>query len=131
MLDFGFATGDTIEAQIYKTFYYDDEDRCVVVFRCKDIDEDLLGLRRQSVDITFNSYSGLKVSREALRYEQSIIGVYVLERDAIIRFKPISIIRNQGSYVLCEGIGEDSNCLKRFDEVILNGGDLEDGQKIN
>ncbi len=131
VLDFGFASGETVEAQIFKTFYYDNEDRCVVVFSCKDIDEDLLGLRRQSVDITFHSYSGLKVSREALRYEQSIIGVYVLERDAIIRFKPISIIHNQGSYVLCEGIGEDNNCLKRFDEVILNGGDLEDGQKIN
>ena len=82
------------------------------------------------MDITFRTYSGLKVSRDALRYEQSIIGVYVLERDAIVRFKPISIIRNQGSYVLCQGIGEDNNCLKRFDEVIINGGDLEDGQKI-
>lgn len=129
-LDFGFATGETMEAQIHQTLTFDGEERSIVVFRCKAIDEDLLGLRRQSVDITFRTYSGLKVSRQALCYEQSIIGVYVLERDAIVRFKPISIIRNQGSYVLCEGIGEDSNCLKRFDEVILNGGDLEDGQKI-
>lgn len=129
-LDFGFASGETIEAQIHKTLTYDDEDRSIVIFCCKTIDEDLLRLRRQSVDITFRTYSGLKVSRQALCYEQSIIGVYVLERDAIVRFKPISIIHNQGSYVLCEGIGEDSNCLKRFDEVILNGGDLEDGQKI-
>ena len=129
-LDFGFASGTTVEAQIYQTLNFDDEDRCIVVFQCKEIDEDLLGLRRQSVDITFTTYSGLKVSREALCYEQSILGVYVLERDAIVRFKPISVIRNQGSYVLCEGIGEDSNCLKRFDEVILNGGNLEDGQKI-
>ena len=129
-LDFGFATGETIDAQIHKTLFFDEEDRSIVIFRCKDIDEDLLRLRRQSVDITFRTYSGLKVSREALCYEQSIIGVYVLERDAIVRFKPISIIRNQGSYDLCEGIGEDNNCLKRFDEVILNGGNLEDGQKI-
>ena len=130
-LDFGFANGETMEAQIYKTIPFDEEDRSIVIFRCKEIDENLLGLRRQSVDISFKTYSGLKVSREALCYEQSIVGVYVLERDAIVRFKPISIIRNQGSYVLCEGIGEDSNCLKRFDEVILNGGDLQDGQKIN
>ena len=129
-LDFGFATGETIDAKIHKILYFDGEDRSIVIFSCKDVDEDLLRLRRQSVDITFHTYSGLKVSREALCYEQSIIGVYVLERDAIVRFKPISIIRNQGSYVLCEGIGEDSNCLKRFDEVILNGGNLEDGQKI-
>ena len=130
-LDFGFANGETMEAQIYKTIPFDEEDRSIIIFRCKEIDENLLGLRRQSVDISFKTYSGLKVSREALCYEQSIVGVYVLERDAIVRFKPISIIRNQGSYVLCEGIGEDSNCLKRFDEVILNGGDLQDGQKIN
>ncbi len=130
VLDFGFASGKTVEAQIDRILTFDDEDRSVVAFCCKDIDEDLLGIRRQSVDITFRTYSGLKVSREALCYEQSIIGVYVLERDAIVRFKPISIIRNQGSYVLCQGIGEDNNCLKRFDEVIINGGDLEDGQKI-
>lgn len=131
VLDFGFVSGDTVEAEIYDTLYFDGEDRSIVVFRCKEINEELLSLRRQSVDITFRTYSGLKVSREALCYEQSIIGVYVLERDSIVRFKPISIIRNQGNYVLCEGIGEDANCLKRFDEVIINGGDLEDGQKIN
>ncbi len=130
VLDFGFASGETLEAEIYKTLNFEEEDRGIVIFRCKDIDEDLLRLRKQSVDITFRTYSGLKVSREAICYEQSIMGVYVLERDAIVRFKPISIIRNQGSYVLCMGIGEDSNCLKRFDEVIINGGDLQDGQKI-
>ncbi len=130
VLDFGFASGETLEAEIYKTLNFEEEDRGIVIFRCKDIDEDLLRLRKQSVDITFRTYSGLKVSREALCYEQSILGVYVLERDAIVRFKPISIIRNQGSYVLCVGIGEDNNCLKRFDEVIINGGDLQDGQKI-
>lgn len=129
-LDFGFASGSTMEAEISKIISFDEEDRSIVVFRCKMIDEELLGLRKQSVDITFHTYSGLKISRDALCYEQSIVGVYVLERDAIVRFKPISIIRNQGTYVLCEGIGEDNNCLKRFDEVILNGGDLEDGQKI-
>lgn len=130
ILDFGFASGETIDAEVYKTLYFDGKDRSIVIFRCKYINEDLLSLRKQSVDITFNTYSGLKVSREALCYEQSIIGVYVLERDAIVRFKPISIIRNQGNYVLCQGIGEDKNCLKRFDEVIINGGNLQDGQKI-
>ncbi len=131
ILDFGFASGETVDAKIYRIIGEEEDERSLVVLQCKDINEDLLTLRRQSVDITFRTYSGLKVSREALSYEQSVIGVYVLERDAIVRFKPISIIRDQGSYVLCEGIGEDKNCLKRFDEVILNGGNLEDGQKIN
>lgn len=131
ILDFGFASGETVEAAIDRIIGEEDDERVIVVFRCKNISDDLLSIRKQSVDITFRTYSGLKVSREALSYEQSILGVYVLERDAIVRFKPISVIRDQGSYVLCEGIGEDSNCLKRFDEVILNGGDLEDGQKIN
>ncbi len=130
ILDFGFASGETIEAEIFDTQDFEEEDRGLVVFRCKDISEDLLRLRKQTVDITFRTYSGLKVSRDAIVYEQSIMGVYVLERDAIVRFKPISIIRDQGSYVLCEGIGSDNNCLKRFDEVIINGGDLQDGQKI-
>lgn len=130
ILDFGFATGQEVEATIYQVRSDEEAGRSLVIFRSKEINEDLLELRKQSVDITFRSYSGLRVDREALCYEQSILGVYVLERDAIVRFKPISVLRDQGSYVLCQGIGEDANCLKRFDEVIINGGKLEDGSKI-
>lgn len=130
VLDFGLGSGETMDAQIYRIIGEENDEEAIIIFKCKNINEGLLSIRKQAVDITFRTYSGLKVSREALCYEQSVIGVYVLERDAIIRFKPISIIRDQGSYVLCVGIGEDSNCLMRFDEVVINGGDLQDGQKV-
>ena len=130
VLDFGLGSRETMDAQIYRIIGEENDEEAIIIFKCKNINEGLLSIRKQAVDITFRTYSGLKVSREALCYEQSVIGVYVLERDAIIRFKPISIIRDQGSYVLCVGIGEDSNCLMRFDEVVINGGDLQDGQKV-
>ena len=53
---------------------------------------------------------------------------YQLTAEELKLSAPIAL--SEGSYVLCQGIGEDNNCLKRFDEVIINGGDLEDGQKI-
>ncbi len=130
VLDFGLSGGEAMDAEIYQIIGDEDDKDVVIIFKCKNINESLLSIRKQAVDITFRTYSGLKVRREALCYEQSVLGVYVLERNAIVRFKPINVIRNQGSYVLCEGIGEDNNCLMRFDEVIINGGDLEDGQQI-
>ena len=92
----------------------------------KDVSDRMLKLRRQSVDIIFTTYSGLRVSSDALRYEQNVPGVYVLDKTTI-RFKPVEIIKDNGNFLLCEPRTgtDDSHTLSRLDLVIIESGGIE------
>ena len=87
---------------------------------------ELAALRQQSVDIIFTTYSGLRVSSDALRYEQNVPGVYVLDKTTI-RFKPVEIIKDNGNFLLCEPRTgtDDSHTLSRLDLVIIESGGIE------
>ena len=91
-------------------------------------------LRQQSVDIIFTTYSGLRVSSQALRYEQNVPGVYVLDKTTI-RFKPVEIIKDNGNFLLCEPRTgtDDAHTLSRLDLVILESGgtELKDGALLD
>lgn len=124
-LDFHFASGQTITAKVVNIIPDTQQQNAVVVFECKDINEQLLSIRKQSVDIIFTTYSGLRISSGALYYEQNIPGVYVLDKTTI-RFKPVEILKDQGNFILCEprqGTDEE-HTLSRLDLVIVESGGI-------
>ena len=124
-LDFHFASGQTITAKVVNIIPDTQQKNAVVVFQCKDINEQLLSIRKQSVDIIFTTYSGLRISSGALYYEQNIPGVYVLDKTTI-RFKPVEILKDQGNFILCEprqGTDEE-HTLNRLDLVIVESGGI-------
>lgn len=133
-LDFHFANGQTSSATVVNIIPDEQHKNAVVVFECKDINEQLLGVRKQSVDITFTTYSGLRISASALYHEQNIPGVYVLDKTTI-RFKPVEILKDQGSFILCEpkqGTDEE-HTLNRLDLVIVESGgvSMRDGTTLD
>ena len=83
---------------MYKRQYYtqvkqpdsdpnDDQEQMAVVFTCKEMNRELSGLRAQSARLAVRSYTGLRISKEAIRFENSVKGVYVLIGQTL-RFKP-------------------------------------------
>ena len=125
-IDFKFANGQTVSATVVDIIPDDERKNSVIVFECKDITDQLLNTRKQSVDIIFTTYSGLRVSSKALYHEQNIPGVYVLDKTTI-RFKPIEIIKDNGNYILCEPRSgtDDQHTLNRLDMVITESGGIE------
>lgn len=133
-LDFKFANGQTIAAKVVKIITDNERKKSVVLFECKDVTDQLLQVRKQSVDIIFTTYSGLRISSKALYHEQNIPGVYVLDKTTI-RFKPVEIIKDNGNFILCEPReGTDSeHTLNRLDLVITESGGvpMKDGTLLD
>ena len=125
-LDFKFANGQTVTGEVVQIIPDNERSNTVVIFECKDVSDRMLKLRQQSVDIIFTTYSGLRVSSDALRYEQNVPGVYVLDKTTI-RFKPVEIIKDNGNFLLCEPRTgtDDSHTLSRLDLVIIESGGIE------
>ena len=87
-------------------------------------------LRQQTADVVFTAYSGLRVPKEAVRVDESgQPGVYVRE-GAAAKWKPISILHDNGeSYVVEYDRGSTAN-LWPGDEVIVTAKNLYDGKVV-
>lgn len=87
-------------------------------------------LRKQSAELVFVSYSGLRVPKSAVRVENGQTGVYVLE-GSLAKWKQITILHDTGeSYVVALDDSSTEN-LWPGDELIINAKNLYDGKVVN
>ncbi len=118
------------------------EDKAVVVFSCNQINSELSTVRSSTMTVVKNTYSGLKVSSAALRFQNEssgtpdgtgsispVTGVYVVT-GMTARFVPVNIIYSSDGYAICELSNEDGS-LKLYDEIIVKGKNIYDGKIID
>lgn len=133
--------GDSVQVTFARDFYEkidmrvervgDNEAGCrLLVLSCDRYMQNVTLLREQSADVIFASYPGLRVPKDAVRVDENgQPGVYVLE-SAVARWKPITILHDNGeSYVVELDKSKTSN-LWPGDEVIVNAKDLYDGKVV-
>lgn len=147
-----YAFNESIPAKVVSVNTLADEEMSVVVLECNYMNTALSQIRNEAVDIELNTYSGLKVSKEALHddyltrtvtdengnkttQESKVQGVYVKFGSEVV-FKQVYIIHSAEDYVICsEDPGDDvlfnGTTLKLYDEVIIEGDDLYDGKLID
>lgn len=110
----------------------------LIIFRTNYVSGALLATRRAEVQVRFESYTGLRISLDALRYEGQLEGVYV-KNGNLISFRPIERIYTADRFVLCtaavpsDEIAEGEKqyqSLGLFDEVVVRGTELYDGKII-
>lgn len=126
---------DTVKTYIHSVKSVD-KDESLIVFRCNLMNDSLTDLRIVDGKIVVNDYTGLKVSRDAVRLdEEGNQGVYV-RRGNIINFRSVNIIYSEDSFIIAtkpsaeSGIELEYTHLKLYDEVIISGKELRDGMVI-
>ena len=88
-------------------------------------------IRKADCRLITTTYSGLKVSNDALRVVDGQEGVYVLVGQKIV-FKPVEVIYSSDDFTLVSSSGSTgSRVLKENDEVVVGGKDLFDGKVVN
>lgn len=124
------------------------DNACLVILSSTRNLADTSMLRKQTVDIVFNSLSGIRVPKKAVRTEnrevtdpetgavstRQVIGVYVLTA-AQAEFKAVEILADDGDYYLVQAVLPDvptDNQLKTAfragDQVIVSSDELYDGK---
>lgn len=113
-----------------------DSSKSLVVFRCNLMNEQLTSLRKVEGKIVMDEFTGLKVSRDAVRLdEEGNSGVYV-RRGNMVNFRSLNIIYSEDSFVIAVKPSESSGIelshahVKLYDEVIISGKELSDGMVI-
>lgn len=113
-----------------------DSENSIIIFRCNLMNESLTGLRIVDGKIVINDYTGLKISRDAVRLdEEGNSGVFV-RRGNIVNFRSLNILYSEDDFVIASKPSENSDIklpythVKLYDEVIISGKELKNGMVI-
>ena len=105
----------------------------LIVLSCDRLPEDFELLRRQSVQITVDSTSGIYVPKDCVKKVDGIRGVYIL-RGSVVHFRQIDVLYEGSDYYLVKSgleSGEEIEYLQVNDLIITNGKQLFDGMVVN
>ena len=97
-----------------------------VVLRCSRIDKAFLSMRREDVEIIFNTVQGFRIPADAVREEDGKKGVYILRANTV-SFREINVLWASEDYVVTGGEGNE---VKRYDQIITKGKKLYDGKAV-
>ncbi len=104
----------------------DGSGKAAVVLRCSRVDNVFLNMRREEVEIIFNTVNGFLIPADAVREENGKKGVFIL-RSNTVSFRPINVLWESDDYILTGGEG---NKVKRYDQIITKGKNLYDGKAV-
>ncbi|MDR0890411.1 MAG: hypothetical protein LBM28_07215 [Oscillospiraceae bacterium] len=100
---------------------------CILVLSCGSFLQEVSGLREQSADIIFETYAGLRVSKQALYVLDGQSGVYILEGSRA-DWKAVEILYEYGDGYVVKLDQSSTNNLWPEDEVILTSDEIFDGK---
>ncbi|MEG0899735.1 MAG: HlyD family efflux transporter periplasmic adaptor subunit [Oscillospiraceae bacterium] len=118
-----------IPAKVYDIIQEDGENDSVVVLKSNYIIKELMEQRVTEINVRFKAYNGLKINSEAIRFKDSVKGVYIID-DQQIKFKPIEVAYEGNGYILTSTKSKLENTVNIFDEVVVEGVELYDGKPI-
>ena len=102
----------------------DEEGQWIALFRSDYMNVALLRARDQQADIVLQTYSGLKVPKEALRQnDQGQWGAYCLEGARVV-FKPVSWTFQTETYYVAEPDAEKGG-LTLYDKMVVRAKNIE------
>lgn len=143
-LSFPNASCYNIPARLVSLNQVSKDSESVAVFTCNYMNSAISHLRNEAVEITVNSYSGLRISKDAIHDDyvkvegenktEKVQGVYVLKGNELV-FKEIVIIYSASDFVIIdespeEGKLKSGETVKLNDSVVVRGENLYNGKTI-
>ncbi len=156
-----YAEAGSVRASLESVNIIEGDDRAVVQFTCNYLIDELAAIRTQPIVIQVKSYDGIGIKTDALRtqtvkktqmvsasdahiynmpvsgtddvevsYDVEQVGVYVLWGNEVV-FRWVDVLYSRDGITVVRSNTLDSQYLKLYDEVIVEGRDLYDGKIIN
>ena len=123
-------TMPTLTAKVNNINVSDSGENAIIIFSCSQMSSEIAQIRTAPMTIIKTEYSGLRVSKRALRVSDSKTGVYVVS-GMQIKFVPVTVTYSNENYIICKQESSNSNVLRLYDEVVVKGRNLYDGKIIS
>ncbi|MCD7889573.1 MAG: hypothetical protein LUG23_06645 [Oscillospiraceae bacterium] len=123
------SVGKTYDVTVESITATGNGNEAIIVLSCDQMDETVAASRVVDVEILFGTYSGIKVSRSAIRFQNGQKGVYVVSGGQT-EFRLIDVIYEGDDYVLSAVTTEDGY-LTLYDSVLLDPVSTTEGQSAS
>ena len=102
-----------------------------IVLQCQTINAEVLSFGQETAQIDLKTYEGIRIDKEALHIVDGQRGVYV-KYGNLQRFLKITTLYENDSYILVPEDGKlgSANEVRLYDEIIVQGTNLEDGKLL-
>lgn len=101
----------------------------LIILQGNTVNSELLSMRKQSVEMIRNTYTGIKIPKDAVRMVNDKLGVYILS-GSISRFKPITTIYEGDHYYLIKQGSTNDTGVVVGDNIIVKSKDIEDKKVV-
>lgn len=119
------STPDRLTAVVEDLIESDNPNESMIILSCDKLTYNLVQRRVERVELILNDYDGIRVPREAIRFnEKNEKGVYILLGQRIA-FKKIEPVYECEEYILSE-ITSDADYISVYDDIIVEGEISED-----
>ncbi len=105
----------------------DESGQVLLQFRCETLTQDVSTLRLTDSEILIRNFSGIMVSRDALRIIDGEKGVFV-QFGNLIQFKKIAPLFENDEYMILPFENDEENEVKLYDVIVVEGRNLYDGK---
>ena len=138
---FPYSAGVTVEMTLERKASQTNRDHVILFFRSSALPEGFDFTRKQTVRLVAGTYSGIRVSTDALRMLDGELGCYVLDGTRVV-FKKAEVLYRDEEMAVCRipynsirDTEEDrgyisEEYLSLYDTVILSSGDLYVGKVL-
>ena len=122
---------DTVKLEVFEKIEDETSENVIIVLLCKTFTAEYASIRQISADIIFSTISGLRVSSDAIRFnDEQQMGVFILDRSEV-KFRAVDIVYSGSGYNIVKWNQGTKNALQLFDEVFVGGSDLYVGKIID
>ncbi len=116
------STSDSVTARIESITETNVPEESVICLDCDEMTFDLVKHRVERVEMILHDYEGIKVPRDALRFNKdNEKGVYILLGQRVL-FRKLDIIFECDDYILSK-LTSDTSYVNVYDEIIISGVD--------
>lgn len=120
----------TLDVAVERINNSSDNKRAVIIFSCQKMNSELASMRKGTMTVVKNTYSGLKIPTKALRVQDGKTGVFVRSGQAI-KFVTVNVIYRTDEYIICEQQTSNESVLRLYDDVVVKGKRLYDGKIVD
>jgi putative membrane fusion protein len=114
------SSSETVQAVIESVKPANDEKHSIIILSCDTMTYNLVQNRVDRVEMILNDYDGIKVPRNAIRFNsKNEKGVYILLGQKVA-FKKVDVIYENNDYILSK-ITNDSSFISAYDDIIVEG----------
>jgi len=120
----------------------EEEDKKIIIFDLDEFIDDIYNIRTLTVDIVQNKYEGVMVANSSIVEKDGIKGIYTVDVNGIAKFKPIKVKTSNIEYsIIHDGNFEVKskddpekterlNTINLYDEVVMKGEKVKEGQRV-